>query len=98
VKKTPSINLEINLFCCLPVASNWTDPLFPLLINLENAREDVKKESSPRCEVSFLSSVETLYGGSGGSLHARQRAESVRLYSKNWVELAAKVFESDDRS
>jgi hypothetical protein len=42
--------------------------------------------------------VEALYGGSGGFLHARQRAESVRLYSKNWVELAAKVFESDDRS
>jgi hypothetical protein len=47
---------------------------------------------------SFLPSVESLYGGSGGLLHAWQRAETVRLYSKNWIEFAAKVFESDDRS
>ena len=66
----------------LPEVHDWTDPLFPLSTNLD----------------SFLSSVKSLYGGSGGLLHARQRAESVRLYSKNWVELAAKVFESDDRS
>lgn len=42
--------------------------------------------------------VETTRGGSGGLPHAWQRAETVRLHSKDRVEFAAEVFESDHRS
>jgi len=87
VKKTASINLEINLFVTRSYFSG-----------IGSGSVDLPFFRPPQIWTPSTSSVETLYGGSSGLLHARQRAESVRLYSKNWVELAAKVFESDDRS